>query len=116
MAQVPTVTLRDLAAARWLLGPPGTAIRALVVEAFPAEGLRAAQSAVSTHNMELRMQRWRGAIRLIASDLAAADERERWGLRRCRSCFANPSRLSLPHCAAAASLHRCSSSSIISVP
>ena len=49
-------TLRDLAAAPWILGPPGTAVRRLVADAFRAEGLEPPAAAVSTHSMQLRMQ------------------------------------------------------------
>ena len=55
-ARAPSVSLRDLAAAPWILGPPGTAIRALVSEAFRAEGLEPPVAAVGTHSMQLRMQ------------------------------------------------------------
>ncbi|TCZ61123.1 LysR family transcriptional regulator [Roseicella aquatilis] len=48
--------LRDLTGARWLLGPHGTAVRALVTEAFRAEGLPAPRGAVNTHSMLLRLQ------------------------------------------------------------
>ncbi|WP_043339936.1 LysR family transcriptional regulator [Belnapia moabensis] len=81
-ARLPAVTLRDLMSARWLLGPPDTAIRALVVEAFQAEGLEPPRAAVSTHNMELRMQllaRSDYVTSLPASLLRANGER--WGLR-----------------------------------
>jgi DNA-binding transcriptional LysR family regulator len=80
-ARVPAVTLRDLVSARWLLGPPDTAIRALVVEAFKAEGLEPPRAAVTTHNMELRMQllaRSNYVTSLPASLLRVNGER--WGL------------------------------------
>jgi molybdate transport repressor ModE-like protein len=108
-AQIPTVTLRDLAPARWLLGPPGTAIRALVLEAFRAEGLRPPRAVVSTHNMELRMQLL--ALSDYVSSLPTSLLRmngERWGLRALphasptrpgRCCHTAPSQ---PHCAGAA--------------
>ncbi|TDH58217.1 hypothetical protein E2C06_33785, partial [Dankookia rubra] len=71
-----------LLSARWLLGPPETAIRALVVEAFRSEGLEPPRVAVSTHNMELRMQllaRSDYVTSLPASLLQANGKR--WGLR-----------------------------------
>jgi molybdate transport repressor ModE-like protein len=81
-AQMPAVTLRDLLSARWLLGPPDTAIRALVVEAFRAEGLEPPRAAVSTHNMELRMQLLAQSdyVTSLPASLLRVNG-ERWGLR-----------------------------------
>ncbi|GAA0574435.1 LysR family transcriptional regulator [Craurococcus roseus] len=55
-ARARATALRDLAAAPWILGPPGTAVRRLVADAFRAEGLEPPAAAVSTHSMQLRMQ------------------------------------------------------------
>lgn len=55
-ARARSPALRDLAAAPWILGPPGTAVRALVSDAFRAEGMEPPAAAVGTHSMQLRMQ------------------------------------------------------------
>lgn len=81
-ARSAALSLSDLAEARWILAPLGTAVRMLVDEAFRAQGLPPPASSVTTYSMQLRMQ-------LLARDdfvssLPASLLRvngERWGLR-----------------------------------
>lgn len=81
-ARAPTVALRDLAAARWILAPPGTAVRALVDGAFRAEGLEPPPASVTTYSMQLRMQLLAQGdyVSSLPASLLRHNAR-RWGLR-----------------------------------
>ena len=55
-ARAESITLGDLSAAPWLLGPNDTPIRGIITRAFAAAGLPPPRATVSTHSMQLRMQ------------------------------------------------------------
>jgi len=81
-ARAADLTLRDLAAAPWLLAPPGTAVCTMVEDAFRAEGLAPPAAPMTTYSMQLRMQlltRGDYVSSLPASLLSTNGQR--WGLR-----------------------------------